>query len=129
MDAVEAGVKNHTIDHPSNLEGTPFWMIIEEKDDLVPQAQQWASYLFMKSLHANVELVVKPWKHVFAMDKPEEPLGDCSSLTSTHLCGYDTANKILTHLLFNLHNSNITEDNWKPSIKDYESMGVLKPFS
>jgi poly(3-hydroxybutyrate) depolymerase len=30
LDATAAGVKNGTIDHPSNLEGMPFWILIEE---------------------------------------------------------------------------------------------------
>ena len=54
--------------------------------------------------------------------------GDCTETTKSHFCGYDTAGKILTHLLFNIIKSNVTEENWKPKFKDWASKGILKTF-
>lgn len=109
----------------------PIWQIIEGKDDLVGLNQQWASNLFFKSLHANIELdVKKDWKHVWAIDDPTQQVqGDCGTNTKSHFCGYDTAGKILKHLLFNLPKANVTEANFKGRIKDYASKGILKAFN
>ena len=64
------------------------------------------------------------------MDDPSQKVqGDCSPTTRSHYCGYDTAGKILQHLLFNIPKANVTERNFKPAIKDFRSKGVLKPFS
>jgi hypothetical protein len=115
------------IDPLEGIKGAPVWQLRESLDNLVGQNQQNASKQFYEALGANLSSEMKEWRHVFAIDDPRQSMqGDC--ITSSHFCGWDTAGRILIHLLWNLPSSGIDRGNWQGKAWDWENRGTLKPF-
>jgi len=87
--------------------------------------------MFYKKHGANLLSVQTPFKHGFPIDDPSQLMqGNCINEGDggSHYCGFDTAGKILTHLLSNLPGSDFTKLNAKAAPEDWRQKGTIREF-
>jgi hypothetical protein len=81
---------------------------------MVPPKMQAAANLMYEALGANIILDVQPFAHQFPSDLPHDfrPFQECGDPKYYYPnCGYDSAGKILSHLLLNMTGSTTTQLN------------------
>ena len=129
MDKAQENQDLGLIDELANIDGQPIYILSGNLDDIAPPKAQEAQRTIYESYGANVMYEAEDIYHVFPVDYPtdEWPRQSCDG-SDVYLCnnGFDSAGKILGHLLTNIPETGMTE--LAPKDYDWESKGVFEKF-